>query len=266
MRSCLLKSILLFLILIGIAWSIYYFVPWGKVLNVTGLVSVETEEQLGEQIIEGSIQNNPAITLNKNATLDSAVQIIANRLLKKIKFSPYSYHFGIINDKQENAFTLPGGNIFIYSGLIRFCETPEELAAVMAHEIGHAESRHVVTKIIKEIGISLVFGYIFGVDASMLTELFRTMASTAFDREQEREADNFGFELMEQCGIHPQSLASFFSRLEAKMKSNESLELLQTHPSNESRISAAKNYKVKPGFQPLPFSLNWKRVQLNVAE
>ena len=108
--------------------------------------SVDQEEELGDLIKDGIWSKFPAVHSYK---ADSAMEIIAGRLLAALDSTPYRYQFRIIDNDQVNAFTIPGGNIYIFSGLITKSDSPEEVAAVLAHEIGHAEKRHVVNKIVK---------------------------------------------------------------------------------------------------------------------
>lgn len=109
------------------------------------------------------------------------------------------------------------GEVYINRGLISFCDSPEQLAAVLAHEIGHVEKRHTISKLIKEFGIGLLFTIISGGDPFLLTDLFHTTVSTAFDRSYEKEADQFALNLLEEAKISPTAMASFFRKLNAKI-------------------------------------------------
>jgi predicted Zn-dependent protease len=225
-------------------------------------ISPEKEMELGDMMVEQSLTSDPNVKFVTNPVLDSAVKIMTDRLFQNLPQKTFTYKFRIIQSEDLNAFTMPGGNIFIYTGLIKFTDTPEELAAVLAHEIGHAEERHVVGKIIKEIGIGLVFTLIAGDNAALLTQIGHTMASTVFDRSQEKEADDFAFDLLEKSSINPTALAGFFIKMN-KLQGGDGAapEILMTHPSNEKRIKAAKGYKVKKGFEVKPLPLDWKRIQ-----
>src|SRR5690606_24136018 len=115
-------------------------------------------------------------------------------------------------NESVNAFALPGGNIVILSGLLEFSENPEEVAAVLAHEMAHVEKRHVVDRLLKEFGMQVVFGVLTGGDLVVLSEISRTVTSTFFDRRQEEEADEFALELLHRCNISPRALGTLFRR------------------------------------------------------
>jgi len=228
-------------------------------------LSIENEEKLGEIIVEQILDQSPGYEIKNNDQLDSAMFVITHRLLDSIGLTDYDYHIRVVDDKQVNAFTLPGGNIFINKGLIEFSDQPEEVAAVLAHEIGHVEHRHVVSKLIKEFGLAIIFSIITGGDAVLLTELSKTVVSSVFDRKQEREADRYALELMERSHINPKSMAAFFRKLNREgMSYDEKLEILMTHPHHNSRIKASLEYKLEEGFDDQSFDLDWDAVKASL--
>jgi beta-barrel assembly-enhancing protease len=203
-------------------------------------------------------------TIEDNAA-DSALQVITKRLVDALDSSAYRYQFTIIKSKEINAFTIPGGNIFVFSGLIEMSDTPEELAAVLAHEIGHAEKRHVVSKLLKQLSITAIVGILSGGDPSVLTSVLKDILGNTFDREQEVEADKFALELLEKSSISPKSLARFFEKLnENNLDYDKNLEILMTHPHNDNRIDEVRKYKTKNDFESKPFNINWQRVKESV--
>jgi len=252
------------LLIFGVMWGMFALIPWRKIFSDTVdlTVSVDQEEKLGKLIVENVILSEDSKELVHTPALDSAMEVIEGRLISRLGPTDYNYKIQVIDNEEPNAFTLPGGYIFIHKGLIDFCDSPEEVAAVLAHEIGHAEKHHVMTKLVKELGISLVFSVLSGGDATLLHELFQTATSTVFDRDQEKEADDFSFQLMEKAGLSPQTIAVFFRKLNRQYGDyGAAAELLQTHPNNASRIKASLEYKVASGFKAVPFELDWKRVQ-----
>jgi predicted Zn-dependent protease len=152
MRRSILKDLL---ILLGIFALIWLLASLFNYPDDPHLLSVEKEERLGEAYVD-LILLNPMFSELENEKIDSAVSMIGNRLEASLRHSDYQYNFVVFDSKMINAFTVPGGNILISSGLILFCDSPEELAAVMAHEMGHVEERHVVSRLIKELGIDIL--------------------------------------------------------------------------------------------------------------
>jgi len=224
--------------------------------------SIAQEEELGDLFKDIIWDQYPTI---KDNAADSALHQITARLIESIDSTPYRYQFTIIDSEEINAFTIPGGNIYVFSGLIELTETPEELAAVLAHEIGHAEKRHVVDKLVKELSITAIVTILSGGDPSVLTQILKDIIGNSFSRGQEEEADEYALKLLEDAHIAPKSLARFFERLNEKdLDYNRNLEILMTHPHNDSRIDKARRYRTKNDFKSIPFEFDWKRVQESV--
>ena len=113
----------------------------------------------------------------------------------------------------------------------------------MAHEIGHVEKRHTASKLIKEFGLKILFSIVTGGDTILLGELWESTVSGAFDRSNEKEADQYAMELLERAKIAPTAIASFFRKLNREeLDYNENMEFLMTHPHNNSRIKASLSY------------------------
>ena len=229
--------------------------------NNTHLLSYEKEIQLGE-IIEEYVLKEREMDLLNNRLLDSAMWVITSRLKRHIPVSEYDYQIKIIESEMVNAYTIPGGKIFISKALISFCESPEELAAVLAHEIGHVEKRHTVSRILKEFTVSLLFGIISGSDTVLLSELWKTTISSSFDLEQEKESDEYAMQLLEKAGISPKAIAAFFRKLNREnLDYNEKIEFLMSHPHNNARIKRSLDYKTSEDFKTIPFDLDWNNIQ-----
>lgn len=255
-------ELLLLLLFFSIIWAVFTFLPIFP--DRTELkISVEKEEKIGEVIVEDILSNDPSFKEIKNSFVDSTLLIISNRLINAVGNTKFDYKIIVLNNPDINAFALPGGYIFIYSGLIEFTDKPEELAAVIAHEMGHIEKRHLISKLIKELGVNILFSG----DIAVLGEVGKMATSTVFDRKQEREADKFALETLHKATISPIFLATFFRRLSSEHGSyNENLEILMTHPHNKSRIKAALEYELEKDFVTKEFDIDWKKMKLMLKE
>jgi len=222
-------------------------------------VSYSQEEKLGDFFKDLIWDEYPVI---ENNSADSAIQKIKQRLIEALDTTSYRYQFTIIKSDQINAFTIPGGNIYIFSGLLKAAESPEEVAAVLAHEMGHAEQRHVVSKLLKELSFSAILTILSGGDPSVLSQVLKDIVGNTFDRGQETEADQFALELLEKSNISPKALGRFFERLKEKdLDYDENLEILMTHPHHDKRIELVRKYKTKNDFKPVPLDVDWERVK-----
>ena len=261
MKKSILLDVLKISVVLGLVWLAFAYFSGKLNTDLDLSISVANEEKLGKVLVDDVLLNDSKIKLETNPIVDSAVQAITKRLVKSIGLTDYQYTIRVIKSEEINAFTMPGGNIFVYTGLLKFAESPDEVAAVLAHEIGHAENKHVVKRLAKELGVALLFSILSGGDAVVLNEVARTATSTVFDREQEREADDYCMSLMEKAKLNPKSLATFFRRVDEMTGDvDNNMEIIMTHPNNNSRIKNALEYKLNPNFKTESFNMNWQRV------
>ena len=255
MQGKIIRDLLILLGVFGLIWLIFSLFTYPEDPQ---LLSVGKEEKLGESYLN-LILLNPMFGEFDNEKVDSMVTIIGNRLEGGLSDSEYNYRFVVFENEMINAFTVPGGNILISTGLIAFCDTPEELASVMAHEMGHVEKHHVLTRLIKELGLEILTAG----DTYVMGEVTGLLTSTSFDRKQEEAADLFAAQLLERSSIEPRTLATFFRKLEEE-NDNELLqhfEIISTHPNFRSRIREALSYAPGEEFEAEAIELDWEAVQ-----
>ncbi len=225
-------------------------------------VSVETEMELGDKLAKEIVDN---YTLIESDTVNDAIHKIKERLLGSISLTSYDYSFYVVKEEQVNAFATLGGHIFIFSGMIEMADEPEELAAVLAHEIGHIEERHVVNKLVKEIGVTVLFSILSGGDPVLVSEIARAAVSSAFDRSQETEADQFAMKTLEKARISPRYVAAIFRRIKEKYGGfGEHLEFLMSHPNLNKRIKESLEYPIGDSFQSDTLKIDWAAVKRNL--
>lgn len=260
MRQSIIRDLGILIGIFALVWligSVFNWLPEKPVL-----LGVDAEQRLGDKYLD-LILMNPVFKEYDDEIVDSAVQQIGERLIDGLGPTDYDYRFIVFDNSMINAFTIPGGNILISTGLIKFCEKPEELAAVMAHEMGHVEERHVLIRLVKELGLEIITSG----DTYVLGEVTKILTSTSFDRKQEEQADMFACKLLEKSDIEPRVLASFFRRLDDEMDNDllDQFEIVSTHPNFNSRIRETLSYKVSEGFEEVPFNMNWERIHNEVA-
>ncbi len=209
--------------------------------NIRGfnLVSLEEEKQLGDKF---------AVEVEKQRQLvtDPAVQAyvtqLGNRLLTGVRSRDFSYTFKVVKDNTVNAFAVPGGHIYLHTGLIKEAQSESELAAVLAHEISHAVARHGTQQLTQQYGASLVLQLLLGQDPNMLAQLtaslFSQGAFMAYSRGMESQADYLGVETMYRAGYDPRGMLSFLKKLDSLHKSNPGSigQFFSSHPLTASRI------------------------------
>ncbi len=244
-------------------WLIFIYLPTSPDAPEAAL-SVEKEQEIGDLLISAYLED---VELVADSLVYESVDLIYQRLLTAIGKTDYDYSIYIIKSDNINAFATLGGSIVIYSGLLKFAGSPEEVAAVLAHEIGHVEKRHVVNKVIKELGVTFVLSILSGGDPGIIHEILQQSVSTVFDRSQETEADDYGLALLEKANIHPVAMASFFRKVRDKYSSSTfaTLEFLSSHPNTNKRIKKSLNYHPQEGFVSKPFAeIDWQQVKASL--
>jgi beta-barrel assembly-enhancing protease len=245
----------------GLLWAAFAF--FIKLPEHPTLISKEKEMELGEKYA------NVILSLNgfkkvENPALEEMLIATADRLKNSQDEAAYNYTIFVVDNEMVNAFALPGGYILLTKGLINFADTPEELIAVICHEIGHIEKRHVMTRLIKDIGLDILTTG----DTFVMGEIARSILSSGYNRRQEEEADLFACELMLKSGLEPRSLASFFRKLkdEGKNELYENFEIISSHPNLNNRIKNVLAYSVPEDFEPSKAWINLDELKSIIAE
>jgi len=238
-----------------------YFLYSYSVPVIANLIPYEWEKQIGSFAFENYQTGKTVI---KNSKVNSAMEKIVNRI-DKFDEANIKYEVIVIDAEMVNAFAFPGGFVVVTSGLIIHSEKPEEVAAVLSHELTHVLERHGMRKLVRQAGLGLLIGIVFG-DISALSQLMdlsSQLDSLSFDRTQERHADDGGIKIMQAAGLSPKHLAAFFKTIkELDSVSGDIPELLRTHPLTDDRIkrvAAAKEPK-----KIFEFDLEWDKVKKGV--
>lgn len=147
----------------------------------------------------------------------------------------------VVRSPMVNAVALPGGHIVVFSGLLGFALSGDELAGVLAHEIGHVMMRHPTRIAIERATVSAFFGLFFGdiAGGTVLGGVGSLLLGNAYSRDMERAADGLGVDILGRSGLDPGALARFFERLSLQYKGQELLlAFFSTHPPSDQRAAA----------------------------
>lgn len=163
----------------------------------------------------------------------------------------YKWEFNLVNEKEVNAWCMPGGKVVVYSGLLPVTQTETGLAVVMSHEIAHAIARHGNERMSQQLLVQL--GGV-GLDVALsqkpqqTRDIFlasygagSTLGILKYSRTHESEADKLGLIFMAMAGYNPQDAVAFWERM-AKQGGGAPPEFLSTHPSHETRIKDIKAF------------------------
>jgi beta-barrel assembly-enhancing protease len=170
------------------------------------------------------------------------------------RLAEFEYKFKVVDSKDVNAFSLPGGYIYVNQGLVDFCQSDDELAGVLAHEITHALQRHVAW-LKKEQDKMLPFqiplilaGIVTGGATMALGQLGSTAITNGWSQKAENSADYGGFQMMTAGGFDPTGMVTFMERLQMKdggMERVFDLGIYRTHPPSKLRADNIESYMRK---------------------
>jgi predicted Zn-dependent protease len=211
------------------------------------LFSKQDDMQIGQENAKQVLQQYEVV---KNQFVQDYVQKLGQKLaaLPEAKSSGFNFTFTVLNVDQVNAFALPGGPMFIYTGLIKAADNEAQFAGVMGHEMAHVILRHGTHEATKANAIQLVaggLGALLGGGGSTGGKLAQAGLGLAgnsfilkFSRDAETEADALGSRLMSSAGYNPIEMARFFEKLNAS--GGQQLQILSDHPNPGNREAAIK--------------------------
>ncbi|GAB4377625.1 MAG: hypothetical protein Kow0075_06420 [Salibacteraceae bacterium] len=154
----------------------------------------------------------------------------------------FTYKVYIIDQDVLNAFAAPGGNLYFYTGLLKFLDEEDDVMGVMGHEIAHADRRHSVNQMLKNYGVQFMLSAALGNDPSsvavILAQLAGTGAALKFSRSDESEADEYSVIYLSETEYRCDAAARFFLKLDSAGLTSNVPEFLSTHPSPDNRIEA----------------------------
>ena len=151
---------------------------------------------------------------------------------------PFPGRAAIVRRPDDNATSLAAGHVYVYAGLIKVVETPDELAAVMAHEMGHVAHRDLMRKVTQPVGLWFLFGPLIGdVTGATAVVAMHTVLLPSYSREREAEADAFSAELMLKLGRDPRALGTYLLRHADSSRSIAKI-VLRNHPDQRERAAA----------------------------
>jgi predicted Zn-dependent protease len=225
-----------------------------KVGNCVNFFSLEKEMALGKQL---------AAEVQKQAKVveDPLVSEFVNRVgqnLVRNSDAKVPFNFQVIEGESPNAFALPGGFIFVYTGLMKIASEEDEFAAAVAHEIAHVAARHMTCQATKSqiagiasLPASILLGGMGGYAVRQGANVAISTASLHFGRKDESEADYLGVEYMYAAGYDPTGAISILEKIQSLNRKNPGLvdRILSTHPMDTDRIQKTEQEiaRILPG-------------------
>jgi predicted Zn-dependent protease len=210
------------------------------------LMSAQQESQMGIQAYQETLSK---AKLSANAGQSEMVARVGGRIAAATGHPEYQWEYRLIqDDKQVNAFALPGGKVAVYTGILPITRDESGLAAVLGHEIGHVIARHggerVSQQLLVNVGLETTMAALSSGNPATVQAVASLLGAGAtvgvilpWSRAQESEADHLGLILMAKAGYDPHAARNLWVRMSAASQgSGRPPEFLSTHPSDPTRI------------------------------
>ena len=215
------------------------------------LISPKAEIEMGATESE-KIKKNSKLLPSSDPRVQR-IWRIGERIAAVADRPDYQWEFNVIESKQVNAFCLPGGKVFFYTGILKLADNDDQIATVMGHEIAHALARHgaerMSMQMLTQLGAAaLAVGTRNEPGEKRLAYLAAYGVGTQvgvmlpYSRKQEHEADEIGIYLMWKAGYDPHQAVLFWKKMQKLSAGKAPPEFLSTHPSDASRIEAIEAF------------------------
>lgn len=240
LRGGLKVSLIMLLLLTAVILAgHFYAIPW-CVNRIVDRLPLSFDKELGE-IAQQSIHETTDTTGNRLLT----------NFAHQIKWDTQdTLTFSLVNSKIENAYALPGGRIVVYTGLLKKLHTPEQLAALLSHEVAHVTNRHSVRKLCRDMSTTVLVSVAFGNSSGATNTLYAnasSLYSLTYSRQYEQEADITGIETLRSNHINQRGMLELMQELQKLDQQSNIPEFIRTHPLTDNRVKyVAGNIKEHP--------------------
>lgn len=207
------------------------------------LLSLDEEWALGREVAAEVDAQTVAL---KAPTVQRYLDDLGASLAAETAMADREWTFTVLDDPAVNAFALPGGHVYVHSGLVEAAQSEAELASVVGHEVAHVAARHSTERMVKAQGLAFVVQLALGENPGVIRQIVASLvghgALARFSRSDEHEADELGLQFMAAAGYDPDGMAAMFETLVALRERRPLLfeRWFQTHPLGEERIDRAR--------------------------
>jgi beta-barrel assembly-enhancing protease len=219
-----------------------------EALDNANIFTYQDDIKLGQQVkqeIESDPVKFPILEERSNQELYSYLKDLRNIILQtnQLKYKDkFAWELKVIkDDKTLNAFATPGGYIYIYTGLLKFLDSEDELMGVIAHEMAHADMRHSTKQLTKSVGLSILLDAALG-EKNSIEQIVGALIGIQFTRDDESEADDSSVKYLCPTPYNAAGSAGFFKKM---LNNPVPPEFLSTHPSPKTRVKDIEDLKIK---------------------
>ena len=230
----ILLQLVITIVLFFATWFVLSQISWVQVFGVEKKAN-KLEEELGK-LLEKQILTEKDTT--RHPQVYRPVIKLLHSICKANDIDSTGITMHIVDDSEINAFALPSGIMVINKGLILESENEQALAGVIGHELAHITEKHVMRRLIRELGLAMLVNMTSGSSGSGISQIMKELTSSSYDRELETEADMKAVEFLENADLDPRPFAEFMYFMSTLIEVPEALQWLSTHPESEERSKA----------------------------
>ncbi|HSJ39789.1 MAG TPA: M48 family metallopeptidase [Xanthobacteraceae bacterium] len=221
--------------------------------RLTPLLPPAAERKLGDAVnmqVRGMLDTHKAgVSFECGTTpAETAGRAALDKMLRRLEAAAslaLPLRANVVRRDEANAVALPGGQVYVFRGLIAKAETADEVAGVIAHEIGHVAHRDGTKAVLQGAGLSFLFGMLLGdfVGGGAVVFAAKTVLQSSYSREAETEADAYGAELMNRAGGDAHALATMLDKIGGATEPG--MTILLNHPETKARVAVINKLAAK---------------------
>lgn len=222
----------------------------GNAIGNINAFSYTDDIKLGEQIskeIAANSKDYPVLSPSQHEHVYNYIESLKRIILKsgEIKYKEeFAWEITLIDKPEvQNAFATPGGYIYLYTGLIKFLDSEDQLLGVLGHEMAHADQRHSTNQLTKSYGVAFLLDAILG-DRDAIEEIMGAIVGLRFSRGHEAEADEYSVAYLCHTEYNAAGSAGFFKKI---IDAPAPPEFISTHPSSANRIEDIESHAQEMG-------------------
>ncbi|HYC17450.1 MAG TPA: M48 family metallopeptidase [Pseudolabrys sp.] len=233
--------------------------------RLTPLLPVSIENMLGDAV---NAQVRAMLDIRKaGAAFDCGIaaaeipgRAALDKLVKRLEAVaalPLHLRTNVVRRDEANAMALPGGQVYVFQGLIAKADNPDEVAGVIAHEIGHVAHRDGTKAVLEGGGLSFLFGMLLGdfVGGGAVVLAAKSILQSSYSREAETAADAYGADLMNKAGGDARALATMLDKIGGATEPG--MKILMDHPDTKARVAAINKLASAPPASPFLDASEW---------
>ena len=242
---------------ISLVLTVIYLVPL-VADRLAPFIPIPLERRLGDAV-DSQVRAMFGDEVCADAEGQAVLDVMSARLVASADL-PMPVTIAVLRSEEANALALPGGRVYVLEGLVKEAKGPDELAGVLAHEIGHVNGRDGLRKLLQTGGSSFLLGLLFGdiTGGGMIVFAGQLLVDSRYSRAAEAAADDYAADLMLEVGRSPKPLGEFLSRID---ESGDALAFIASHPVTVERTRALEARHREASGAPLLSDAEWQTLK-----